>query len=304
VPGAFTKFNWRKVRRWLAMGTVLLLLIFLGGSWMVGGALVAPVLHDVGPAPAEMPVETITIPSESGSSLAAWFIPAENASATIVLLHPIRGDRRSMLGRAKLLHDAGYSALLVDLQGHGESPGDQITAGYLERLDVIAAVEYARARNPRHKIGVVGRSLGGAAALLASPLEIDALVIESVYPTLSEAVHNRVAMRVGPLHHLLAPVLLAQLNPRLGISTSQLRPIDNIAAAGCPVLVAAGDLDEHTTLRESERLYAAAKEPKQLSVFAGAAHVDLLQQNPEQYRNEVVKFLNVNLKSKERQESP
>lgn len=121
-------------------------------------------------------------------------------------------------------------------------------------------------------------------------------MLESVYPTLSEAVHNRVAMRLGSLHYVLAPALLVQLKARLGVWPSQLRPMDHIADVNCPVLVAAGELDRHTTLAETERLFNAAREPKRLVVFEGAAHVDLLQHQPDRYRNEVVGFLNTHLR--------
>jgi fermentation-respiration switch protein FrsA (DUF1100 family) len=294
--------NWRRIRRLLFVSIIISVLAFAGASWFVAGALVAPANHLVGAPPTRLQIETTTIPSDSGSSLAAWFAPCENATATVILLHPIRGDRRAMLSRAELLHDVGYATLLVDLQGHGESPGENITAGYRERLDVGAAVNFARTRNSNHSIGIIGCSLGGAAALLASPLSIDALVLESVYPTISEAVHNRVSMRLGPLSHVLAPALLVQLKPRLGISPSQLRPIDHIGNAGCAVLVAGGDCDAHTTLPETERLFQAACEPKQLVIFEGAAHNDLLAYDHAKYR-EIVAFLDAHLRlnAKERE---
>lgn len=285
----------RRLLRWGLLMLALFMVVFAGASWVVGGRLVAPALRTVGPPPADLPVESISIESKSGATLAGWYIPADNATATVVLLHPIRGDRRAMLTRARLLHDAGYAALLVDLQAHGESPGEHITIGHLERHDAEAAVAYLRRRTPDHKVGVVGRSLGGAAAVLASPLEIDALVLESVYPTIDEAVHDRLAMRLGPLHHVLAPALLVQLSPRLGISTADLRPIDRINAAGCPVLVAAGDQDRHTTLAETERLFAQASEPKTLVIFSGAGHVDLLAHDPVLYKDQIVRFLDANL---------
>jgi fermentation-respiration switch protein FrsA (DUF1100 family) len=200
-----------------------------------------------------------------------------------------------MLGRAKLLHKEGYAVLLVDHQGHGESHGENITAGYRERLDVIAAVNFARKANPNHKFGVIGCSLGGAATLLAGPLDIDVMVLESVYPTIEEAIHNRISMRLGPLSHILTPALLIQLKPRIGISASQLRPIDHIKNIGCPVLIASGDLDEHTTLAESQRLYDTAQEPKELVLFKGAAHVDLLAYDREEYQK-IINFLNTSLK--------
>lgn len=290
--------NWRRIRRFLLIACIVSGLAFSGASWFVAGALVAPANHTVGPAPSGYQIESSTIPSGSGSNLATWFIPCDDATATILLLHPIRGDRRAMLGRAELLHDAGYATLLVDLQGHGESQGKNITAGYRERLDVVASVEFARKNNPDHKMGVIGRSLGGAAALLASPIDVDALVLESVYPTITEAVHNRVSIRIGALSHILAPALLVQLKPRIGVSPSQLRPIDHIQNVGCPVLVASGDRDVHTTLQETQRLYQAAGEPKELVIFEGAAHSDLLTYDRDKYQV-IVAFLDSHLKPKE-----
>ncbi len=281
-------------RFWLA--AIVLLPIVAGAIvWRVGGALVAPANHVVGVPPADLKIESLTIGSASGSQLAAWLMPAENASATVVLLHGIRANRRTMLGRAKLFHAAGYDVLMIDLQAHGESPGKQITIGYLERFDAAAAVNYARQRNPQHKIAVVGCSLGGAAAVLASPLKIDALVLESVFPTIEEAVYDRLAVRLGPLAHVVAPLLLWQIQPRLGFSPSELRPIDHIGAVGCLVLVAAGEIDPHTKLDESRRLFAAAVEPKQWVEFPGAGHVDLQANNPALYRQSVLPFLQQHL---------
>ena len=291
-----SKMKWKRIRRWSFVILVVLVLAFGAVSWFVCEALVAPANRPVGPPPGDLSAESINIPSDSGSSLAAWFVPCNNSTATIILLHPVRSNRRSMVGRAKLLRDAGYSTLLVDLQAHGESPGEHITAGFLERHDVAAAVQFVRSQDPDQKIGVVGCSLGGAATLLAAPLEIDALVLESVYPTITDAIHDRISMRLGPLHYVLAPALLVQLKPRLGISPSQLRPIDNIATVDCPVLVAAGDLDLHTTLAETKRLYNTAVEPKQLVIFNGAAHTDLLTHDPVKYRNDVVGFLDACLR--------
>ncbi|MDG2223976.1 MAG: alpha/beta fold hydrolase [Rubripirellula sp.] len=287
--------------RLLAFGICTTMLsAFAGITWYVGGELVAPANRVVGPPPSEVGIQTVEIKSKSGSPLSAWYVPHQDAKATVILLHPIRSDRRAMLGRSGLLHEAGCTTLLVDLQAHGESPGDNITAGYRERLDVMAAVEFVRTKTPDHQVGIVGWSLGGAAALFASPLEIDALVIESVYPTIHAAVQNRISMRLGPLSYVLAPALLVQMKPRLGIAASQLRPIDYVDKVGCPILVAAGEKDAHTTIAESLQIYNSAKEPKRFVEFKGAVHQDLLKFDPDRYRG-VIDFLLAHLTEKPQQ---
>ncbi|MEZ6062989.1 MAG: alpha/beta hydrolase [Planctomycetaceae bacterium] len=215
----------------------------------------------------------------------------DDAKGVVVLVHGIRGSRRAMVRRAELLRANGYCSVLIDLQGHGESSGDQITVGHLERHDVRAAVEYARREHPGQPIGVIGVSLGGASALLASPLGIDAIVLESVYSDIDRAINNRVAASLGPLAWLPAQLLLIQLKPRLGVSPSELRPIDHLAGVGCPVFLISGSDDYHTTAAETAEMFERAQEPKELWMVAGAAHVDLLAASPEVYSKRVIRFL-------------
>lgn len=236
-------------------------------------------------------VQDVSIQSESGSQLAGWWIQHPASRGAVVLLHPIRSDRRAMLGRAAMLYDAGYSSLLVDLQAHGESPGQAITLGHLEAHDAKAAVDWVRQQDSQSKVGIVGWSLGGAAALLAEELTVDAMVLESVYPSIEQATHNRVEARLGALSDVVTPLLLCQLRPRLRISPAQLQPIAKVSSVTCPLLLLTGDQDRHTTLAEAQAMHAAAPAPKQIYVFQGAAHEDLHRCAPDAYRETVLRFL-------------
>jgi uncharacterized protein len=260
-------------------------------SWHVGGELVAPQKCEVGMIPDGISGVAITLVTDDGLRVRGWHMPSADSTATVILLHPIRGDRRSMLARANMLTGVGYSTLLIDLPSHGESDGDVITAGWRERHAVSAAVDFVKKHDPDQKIAIVGWSLGGAAALFASPLDVDAMVLESVYSNVTEAVHNRVSIRFGWLHHVVAPLLTSQFYLRLGITTNELSPIDSIPTVDCPILVLAGDKDAHTTLSESKRMYAAAIEPRQMFIFEGAAHQDLYKYDHEAYQETVVAFL-------------
>lgn len=155
--------------------------------------------------------------------------------------------------------------LLIDLPAHGESMGERITFGAREGAGVTAALAFLRRELPGERIGVIGVSLGAAALVLAQPRPApDAVVLESMYPTIAEAVANRLAMRLGPLGRPLAPLLLWQLPLRLGIGPAQLRPVDGMARLGAPVLVASGREDLHTPWPETARIYASAGQPEAL----------------------------------------
>lgn len=270
----------------LGLGT----LVVGATSWLLGAQLVKPVNHPV-PLPAGFPAQAISIPGP-GHAIAGWWLDQAGTSPLVLLLHSIRADRSSMVSRAQLLASHGFSVLLIDLQGHGETPGNAITLGWREAADVVAAHQWLTRTAPSRRVGVIGCSLGGAAVLLGpQPSGFDAVVLESVYPRVGRAVENRIRIRLGPLAPALAPLLLLQLQPRLHISSRDLEPIGSIARLGSPVLLVAGSRDEHTTLAESEELYRAAAQPKRLWVVNGARHQDLLAFDPAGYESKVVGFL-------------
>ena len=258
-------------------------------SWVLGSQLIRPANHPV-PLPAGFPAQVVSLPGP-GYAIAGWWLDQGGNSPAILLLHSIRADRSSMVSRAKLLIGHGFSVLLIDLQGHGETPGTAITLGSRESADARAALEWLKSVAPSRRIGVIGCSLGGAAVLLGpQPSGFDAVVLEAVYPRVVGAVENRIRIRLGPLAPVLTPLLLVQLQPRLHVSPRDLEPIRSIPRLGSPVLVVVGSRDQHTTLVESEELFRAAVQPKRLWVVSGARHQDFLTVDPAGYASEVIGF--------------
>ncbi len=280
----------------LSLAATTILIIGLASSWYVAGRFVAPAPRSIIQPTIDLQLKDIEIRSESGSILAGWHVQANKTKGVIVLLHGIRSSRMQMIDRAKLLYDQGYSSILIDFQAHGESPGEYITIGHLEKFDVKATIDFARSKHPNEPIAVIGVSLGGASAVLAAPLGIDALILESVYTNISTAVHNRVAMRLGPFSWLPAELLLAQLKPRFGFSVGELSPINMIKYISCPVYIIAGEVDLHTTKEETRRLFNLANSPKKLWLVENFAHVDIYNASPEAYKKNIIMFLSEHLK--------
>jgi fermentation-respiration switch protein FrsA (DUF1100 family) len=271
---------------------VLLGAALLGGgaAYLAGSIAAAPARVSAGLPPADLPIEPVTIASASGSRLSGWLIPGRPNAGSVLLMHGVRASRLQMLGRARFLHRQGFTVLLFDFQAHGESPGRAITFGYLEALDARAAFDLLKRRTPAGRIGVIGLSLGGAAAILAE-LPADAMILEAVYASFSRAVENRLTMRLGTMGRYLAPILVWQVKPRLGFDPEALQPAERISKLRMPLLLIAGDADRHATLDEAELLYARANEPKHLWIIAGASHVDFHRYAPDAYERRVLEFL-------------
>lgn len=228
-----------------------------------------------------------------------WLSRGATHGGAVLLLPGVRANRLAMVDRALMLRAAGYSTLVIDFQGTGESPGDVITFGWRERLDVIAAVQALRRTLPGEPVGIIGISLGGAATLLAVPaLDIQAVILEAVYPSIDVAVKNRLRMQLGSFGAALSPLLLVQLRARLGIRPSDLKPVDRVALLQCPVLIIGGLVDQHTTAADTQRMFAAAREPKELWLIPDAAHVDYFRVNREEYERRVLTFFDRALRTR------
>jgi fermentation-respiration switch protein FrsA (DUF1100 family) len=281
-----------KMRRLVAYPLVGLGVAFGVAVLWAGDFLTKPARSNTGAPPAELDARSLTFPSASGGRLSAWFIPGTSARGAVLLLHPIRSNKLAMLSRAQFLKRQGYSIFLVDLQAHGESEGDRITFGHREAKDVRAAVEKLNELAPGEKMGALGVSLG-AVAIVLSDIQgsLAAVVLESPYATIEESLSNRLQIYFGAVGRLLAPFLLAQLEPRLGVSPSQLRPIERIQVLRSPLLVVHGTEDRHTTFEEAQKLYASAPQPKEFYAVQGAAHVDLYAFSPRAYEERVGRFL-------------
>lgn len=197
-----------------------------------------------------------------------------------------------MQPRARFLNALGFSVLLVDLQAHGESEGERISFGYREAADVRASLDKLRELVPGERVGVLGTSLGAASLLLSDvqPL-LAAVVLESAYPSIEEAMANRLHIHFGVAGPWFSPLLMAQLRLRLGVTPAQLRPIERVSLLRSPLLLVHGSEDRHTTLEEAQRLFAAAPAPKEFYTLTGAAHVDLHQFGGKAYEDRVGGFL-------------
>jgi pimeloyl-ACP methyl ester carboxylesterase len=279
----------------LGIGVAVLILGLLA-SWIVGGRLCTAWNHPL-KLPENFVVEQVSFPSDSGSTIHGWLALSQNNRGVVILQHGIRADKSTLVDRARFLSQAGYTVLIFDFQGHGESLGSRVTFGYLESRDAQAAVKFVKERFSGKPICVIGLSLGAAAAAMARPpLQVQAMVLEMMYPTVIEATKNRIQMRLGPLGRLLSPLLTAQLKSRVGYTTDDLRPIAYVEHITAPKLFVAGTQDRDTTLKESEVIYARAAEPKAFVPFEGAKHQDLLEFAPEQYKRMILDFLDKNLR--------
>lgn len=274
-----------------SLAIVLVGLGVAGGvfDWHIGTILVARQPRQALAAPGDFSVERVVLDQADAPELVGWVADRKGSCGAIVLLHGRGANRLALVQRAKLLFDAGYSVVLFDLSGHGESGGAVQGFGYSEGPDAARIITFARQRFPGQKLGAIGSSLGAAALVFAAPqAPADAYVLEQLYATLRETTAWRM-----PFHFwrgFQADVLLAQMPLRLGLSADDVKPVDHLAAIGKPLMLLAGSTDPFIDHGQVLALQNAAV-GSQLVWFGGAGHVDLLRYDQLRYSDAVFSFL-------------
>ena len=247
--------------------------------------------------------EDVRFRTSDGLMLAGWFVPPapDSGGATVIFAHGFGGHRGEMLPQAALLTTQGYGALLIDLRNCGDSEGTQTTLGYKEPLDVAAAVEFLRSRpgvDP-DRIALVGVSLGAAASIRAAAVtpQVRAVVAESAFSSLQDNVAEGVRRLVGLPPFPFAPLVVFFAERELGQNMNAVRPVDDVGKiAPRALLLIHGSDDRLIDASNSQRLFAAAGEPKELWVVPGGHHSDLMDVAPDEFQTRIVDFLTQHLR--------
>ncbi|WGI22447.1 alpha/beta fold hydrolase [Amylibacter sp. IMCC11727] len=268
-----------------------ILLLMLAGRYAV-----TPNKQFVGPPPSNIKLAPISLADADGNHVSAWYYVSPSNNPVVLLLHGIKSDKRSMLPRAQMLIENEYSVVLIDLQAHGESDGKTVTFGHLEAVSVQAAYSFIERKWPDKKVGVIGSSLGGAAAILAgSKQQADAYVLEAVFSDLKDATENRLRVKLGDWSVRLSMLLLWQAPLQIGVSTHEISPKNKIEAIQAPILVIAGTKDQRTTLVNSRELFSNANSPKEIWEIPEARHQDFYRFAKTEYTRQVLSFFDEHL---------
>ena len=235
-------------------------------------------------------------PRNGDLTLSGWYIEGEAGQPTIIIVHGLNRNRESNLELASRLAGRDYSIMLFDLRGHGRSGGEKISGGYHERRDVLGAFDYLVSRGAlAEKIGVLGFSMGAAAALLgvAEEPRIRALVADSSYANVSDLIAQETA-RETPFPEWMVPVFVPGMDLMAGlffdIDIGAMVPQDAVARLDYPILLIHGTADERIPVESSERIRMASHPDSSLWLVDGLGHTDAFDEHPDEYVERVVAY--------------
>jgi len=209
----------------------------------------------------------------------AWFVDSGQDRCAL-LLSGIHGSREASLPRARYWLDRGWSVLLPDLRGTGESDVRPISFGWNERLDVAAWIAAMRARGLR-TIALHGQSLGAAAAVYAvhDGAEVELIVLDNCYDRVDTALARRLRFVPWPAIAFLPVGWFTRW--RVGAAPASMNPVEKLTRIRTPTFMAVGSEDSTIGRAGAEALFqACAAASKRLHWVEGARHEELWLYDP------------------------
>lgn len=265
-------------------------------------------LFTFSPYELRVPAEDVTFLSHDGKhSINGWYVACPGATTTIILSPGYRSTRTDVLGLCALLWKAGHNILVFEYYGHGTVVGSQVTLGYREMNDFLAAVDYAKLRAPGTRLGAVGYSMGAAVSIMATARtpDIEALVSDSAFATQRSAIAYAVQRTIHLPFWLFDKVTDLILFWRAGYRMDQVEPLRYIGAiAPRPVLLIHSTKDSIVNPADALLLYKAAGEPKELWMVNGIEHCGAYFVDRQAYMRKVINFFDRYLKQLPPQQLP
>lgn len=247
------------------------------------------------PASLGLPYRDVWIAVRSGTAreqIHGWWIPASAAKGTILHLHGNGYNISANLAQARCFHQLGYTVLMIDYRGYGQSRGAFPTEQSVY-VDAQAAWDYLtheRGISP-HQIAIFGHSLGGAIALhlaLEQP-NAAALIVQSSFTSVREMLDYSGQFWMFPVDWLLH---------------QRFDSLAKVAALRVPVLYVHGTVDTVTSPQMSQALYEATQAPRQLLLIPAANHNDVQDVGGQTYLRAIEDFLRSHLTAPSRLPRP
>jgi len=274
--------------------------------------------------------DDLNVRAPDGILLRGWIVHPDHPNGNWVLLfHGVADNRMGVISQSEFLLRAGYGVVMMDARAHGTSEGPIATYGWLERNDTKAIIDallplvwYRRTDiqvqpgyrppnapgnfpyqypqrpvAPKPHIFALGESMGAGIALQSAAADprIEAVVAEAAFANLREASYDYAGLRQSPLlgKTLFRPFswMLLYHDKRLsGLPIDDVSPEKAVARRAFPVLLICDEKDEALPCRHTERIYAAARGPKEFWKVPGAFHTAALGFQPAEFQRRVLEF--------------
>ena len=234
-----------------------------------------------------MPQQEVSITSADGLKLAGHLITTRYPRRLIIAFHGWRSSwSRDFCMVAPFWLAQHCNVLFVEQRAHGESQGDYLGFGLLERSDCQQWAIWADRQNFGLPIYLAGISMGATTVLMAAGLTLP----ESVRGILADCGFTSprdICAHVAKdnLHVTYGPLRSAWIDrcfrKKIHMTTGAYSTLTAMRNTQVPVLFLHGTADNFVPIDMTYRNYRACAAPKRLVVVPGAGHAMSYAVEPE-----------------------
>ncbi len=236
------------------------------------------------------------IKSDDGLNLVAESVVTdEDSHKWAILIHGYTGRHDHMWNYGRFYSEQGFNLLLPDMRGHGESDGDYITMGWLDKGDVVKWINLIVERDSQAEIILHGVSMGGGTVMMTSgedlPSNVKAIVEDcgytSVWDIFSDEMKALFNLPDFPLLHTASVICKI----RAGYNFREASSLDQLAKAKVPILFLHGGEDNFVHTDMVYKNYEACPTKKDMMIIPNAGHGEAYYYDPEGYTGKIFEFL-------------
>jgi len=293
------------------IGVACIVLLFFCATIFFAYRLLSPPLQTdeellseygvIDPASLNLPVEEVTFLSRKDEvTISGWWLPQEKSDRVFILVHGRSAGKKALVRYAQLFYSRGFSLLLIDLRGHGDSSSAPTTYGDRERYDVMGAVDWLSTKGIGEDdvIGIFGLSMGATAAYLAA-IElnqererlVDIIIFDSGIPDIPETITYNSRKSLGPLGAFFAPPAMA-ISEVIGKADFEAAsPINHPADLMIPILFVMHTNDWLIPYEDQYRFFEAYTGDKFSLIFNDLGHIRGHIEKREEYEAGLGLFL-------------
>lgn len=253
-------------------------------------------LRNAGEALAARGGETVERTARDGTRLVGHWFGQEDAERIIVAMHGWRSSWCNDFGIvADFWFENGCSVIFAEQRGQGESGGEYMGFGLLERHDCLEWVNWVNERvGEDMPVYLCGVSMGASTVLMAAGLELPrnvrGIIADCGY-TSPEAIWKHVAKdNLGLSYGTRSAAANDLCRKKIQVGIDDYSCVDAMQECEVPVLFVHGTDDRFVPIEMTYENYKACAAPKRLFVVPGAEHGMSYLVNRAGYEETVKRF--------------
>lgn len=213
----------------------------------------------------------------------------------VISIHGFMEHGLSLVPYIRHFHEKGYNVLIPDLRACGESDGQYLGMGWLDRLDILKWIDHIVVRHPDARIVLYGKSMGGATVMMTTGEKLPENVIVAVEDCGYTSVWDEFSMQLKKVYHLpIFPILYlgsSMCKRKVGYSFFEASSVDQLKKSKTPTLFIHGTADSFVPYSMLDQVYDVCAAEKQKLSVEGAEHSMAAKENPQLYYKTVDDFL-------------